>query len=76
MEWIDVTKELPKNNKRCLGYCYNEYNNSAWKGIVDVYFDSHSGWNRCEVFDNRKIYVLFWCQMPELPKKIVNNLFG
>src|SRR6185503_17129913 len=36
--WVKCTDELPKENKRYLGYCLNEYELSSWEGIVEVWF--------------------------------------
>ncbi len=66
MEWISVEKELPKGRKRFLAKCRNGLiEDSSWSGIVDVYFDPHIGWARCESHDIKPVYVTHYCEYPE-----------
>lgn len=67
-EWIKSTDQLPKDNKRYLGYCLNEIGISSWEGIVDVYFDPQIGWRRCENSDEKPLCVLWWREMIESPR--------
>ena len=69
INWKNVRDELPKVNKRYLGYCCNEYDSNIWSGIVEVYFDPCTGWHRCENYDNKPLCVLFWTDIIELPQR-------
>lgn len=69
MQWIKSEDQLPKYSNRCLGYCHIHMNNDvyAWQGIVDVYFNPTTGWNRCENQDTKPVKVYYWCEYPEIP---------
>lgn len=64
MEWIDVQKELPKTRKRFLAKCRNGCEDSYWYGIVDVFFDPHVGWIRCESQDGELVFVIQYTEHP------------
>lgn len=72
MDWISVEEKLPPGRRRCLGICLQETGeNSSWKGIIDVCFDPHIGWFRCEG-KKRDINVIYWCVYPEIfPVKLL-----
>jgi hypothetical protein len=59
MNWISVENELPKEKARFLAKCQND----QWTGIVDVFFDPHTGWKRCED-PSDSIYVLEYAIHP------------
>ncbi len=64
MEWIDVEKELPKSRKRYLAICKNGDVETSWTGLVDVYFDPHRGWIRCESKTPNLVNVTHYCIHP------------
>lgn len=63
MEWINVQEELPKTRKRYLAKCMIGYSDDKWSGIVDVYFDPHIGWLRCESPDT-SVFVTHYTDHP------------
>lgn len=67
MEWIDVNERLPAHSNSVLGCCPTSFNTI----ILEVYFLPSRGWFRCEeVFEKKPIHVLFWEELPQLPKGI------
>lgn len=69
MHWIDVEIELPKikMKKRFLAKCVN--GDGSWLGIVDVYFDPHVGWMRCETTDKAALYVTHYTEHPYMEEE-------
>lgn len=69
MLWIDVENELPKikMKKRFLAKCVN--GDGSWLGIVDVYFDPHIGWMRCENADRNALYVTHYTEHPYMEEE-------
>lgn len=71
MQWIDVEVELPKIKKRFIAKCGN--GDGAWQGVVDVYFDPHIGWIRCEGGDRSALYVTHYATHPYIEEETKTN---
>lgn len=73
IKWKKTKDELPPLNKstRCLARIdtYKPKSTSCWEGLVDVYFDPHIGWRRCETED--QVWVEEWIEIDEIIGKVM-----
>lgn len=64
---------LPVDGEECLVFCRVGDEPTCWWGIVQAYFDKHSGWHRCEHHHDRSVlFVTHWIaklHVPRCPRK-------
>lgn len=73
MDWFEINwcvgeseNKFPKLSEngqiyKCLGFCRVRKSDSYWEGFIEVYFDPHIGWKRCET--DESIEVLRWTHL-------------
>lgn len=69
MEWISVTERLPDNDRRVFIALQAE---DLIQYTADRYYTNH--WN-VNTLTMLPVKVLFWCEIPELPKSVKLKFF-
>jgi hypothetical protein len=64
MKFNNSFEKLPEKRMRCIAIAIviTEEGETAWRGIMDVYFSPEIGWRRCEQGHRNSIEVIAWVE--------------